>query len=145
MAPTPADHLRIAWLNQWDPMNPLGGGVERTLGEVGKRLASNGHDLTVISERHKALPASRFLMDIRLIDLEGDLEFTFGQWLHLRVIEMHTNSTWCYTTFRKSLLGPSNGRKIGRPRWFSFIICFEIDFWTNFRDPAEPCSWLQRD
>lgn len=45
--------LRIAWLNQLDWQNPLAGGAERTIHEVGRRLADRGHSVTLYAERFR--------------------------------------------------------------------------------------------
>jgi glycosyltransferase involved in cell wall biosynthesis len=66
-APQIQSGLRIAWLNQWDPMNPLGGGVEREIGELGRRFAARGHDLTVVSENDHGMPADSTLDGYHII------------------------------------------------------------------------------
>ena len=41
--------MKILWLNHRDMMHPLSGGAERTIYEVGRRLAARGHDLHLLS------------------------------------------------------------------------------------------------
>lgn len=45
------DSLRIAWLNQFDPLNPWAGGAERHIAEVSKGLVELGNEATIFAER----------------------------------------------------------------------------------------------
>jgi hypothetical protein len=48
--------LRIAWLNQFDPLHPWAGGAERHIAEVSRRLVQQGHSVTIIAERFPGQP-----------------------------------------------------------------------------------------
>jgi len=41
--------LRVAWLNHRDASHPRGGGAERSISEIGRRLRSRGHDVTLVT------------------------------------------------------------------------------------------------
>lgn len=41
--------MKILWLAHRDPLNPRAGGAERTIHEVCKRLAENGHAVTILT------------------------------------------------------------------------------------------------
>ncbi|MHB8553547.1 MAG: glycosyltransferase family 4 protein [Thermoplasmataceae archaeon] len=41
--------MKILWLAHRDPLNPKAGGAERIVYEVGKRLATNGNEVTIFS------------------------------------------------------------------------------------------------
>jgi glycosyltransferase involved in cell wall biosynthesis len=45
---------RVLFLSWRDENHPLAGGSERTLGEVARRLASAGHDVTVVTAKYPA-------------------------------------------------------------------------------------------
>ncbi len=42
-------HLKILWISHRDIRNPLAGGAERVIHEVGKRLVANGHDFCLFT------------------------------------------------------------------------------------------------
>ena len=41
--------MKILWLAHRDPMNPKAGGAERIIYEIGKRLLSHGHEVTIFT------------------------------------------------------------------------------------------------
>ena len=41
--------MKVLWLNHKDPLSPRAGGAERTILEVGSRLARHGHSVTVLA------------------------------------------------------------------------------------------------
>jgi glycosyltransferase involved in cell wall biosynthesis len=41
--------VRVLWLAHRDPENPRAGGAERTIHEVGRRLASRGHEVVLVT------------------------------------------------------------------------------------------------
>lgn len=59
--------LRIAWLNQLDWQNPLAGGAERTIREVGRRLADRGHSVTLYAERFRSSPEIEVSEGVRIV------------------------------------------------------------------------------
>jgi len=59
--------MRVAWLNQWDASNPKAGGAERTVGEVGKRLATQDVELTVFSEIVPGTPPTSEIDGYRVV------------------------------------------------------------------------------
>lgn len=63
----PGAPLSILWLNQLDPGHPWAGGAERHIEEVGRRLVSSGHRVTVVAERFGDLPAEETRSGIRIL------------------------------------------------------------------------------
>lgn len=61
------ESLRVAWLNQLDPLHPWAGGAERHIYEVSKRLVQNGHDVTIISERFRGSPVEDTIGSVKVI------------------------------------------------------------------------------
>lgn len=59
--------LRIAWLNQFDPLHPWAGGAERHIYEVSKRLVQLGHEVTIISERFDGSPGEELMDSVRIM------------------------------------------------------------------------------
>ncbi len=49
MRSTAEDGVRILWLAHRDPESPRAGGAERTIHEVGRRLASRGHEVVLVT------------------------------------------------------------------------------------------------
>jgi len=41
--------VRVLWLAHRDPENPRSGGAERTIYEVGRRLAARGHEVVLVT------------------------------------------------------------------------------------------------
>ena len=41
--------MKILWLAHRDPLNPRSGGAERTINEIGTRLAKKGHDIVILT------------------------------------------------------------------------------------------------
>lgn len=58
--------LRIAWLNQFDPLHPWAGGAERHIYEVSKRLVAKGHSVTIFGERFRGGPREQWLDGFRI-------------------------------------------------------------------------------
>ncbi len=59
--------LRIAWLNQLDWQNPFAGGAERTIREVGRRLADRGHSITLYAERFHGSTEIEVLEGVKIV------------------------------------------------------------------------------
>jgi glycosyltransferase involved in cell wall biosynthesis len=58
--------MKILWLAHRDPLNPKAGGAERTIFEVGTRLAKRGYDITLLTGGWKGCPAVEELNGIQI-------------------------------------------------------------------------------
>ncbi len=59
--------MKILWLAHRDPLNPKGGGAEKTLYEVSKRLVSSGHDITLLTTSWKGCKQHEILDGLKII------------------------------------------------------------------------------
>ncbi len=59
--------MKILWINHRDPDHPQAGGAEVHIAEVGRRLAEQGHQITLLCERFRGSErvSERFGMEIR--------------------------------------------------------------------------------
>jgi glycosyltransferase involved in cell wall biosynthesis len=59
--------MRILLLNWQDIKNPSGGGAEVYLHQIFKRLAAQGHDITLLCSRFSGAPKEEVIDDIRIV------------------------------------------------------------------------------
>jgi glycosyltransferase involved in cell wall biosynthesis len=65
--------IRVAWLNQFDPLNPWAGGAERHIAEISTRLVEAGHEVTVFAERYLNSTREESLGGVRIVRPAGRL------------------------------------------------------------------------
>ncbi|MDZ7263338.1 MAG: glycosyltransferase family 4 protein [candidate division KSB1 bacterium] len=74
---------RILVINWQDIRNPLGGGAEVHCHEIFKRIAQQGHDVTLLCSRHRDLPSDEVIDGIRVIRRGHRYLFNFWvPWLY---------------------------------------------------------------
>lgn len=59
--------IRVAWVNQFDPLHPWAGGAERHIAEVSKGLVRLGNDVTVFAERFHQSPREEWTDGVKII------------------------------------------------------------------------------
>ena len=65
--------MRILWFNHRDIRHPLAGGAERTIHEVGKRLAANGYEFHLASVNPRQLPEEEIMDGIIIHRTKGNV------------------------------------------------------------------------
>ena len=65
--------MRILWFNHRDIRHPLAGGAERTIYEVGKRLAMRGHEFHLASVNPRQLPEEEIIDGIIINRTKGNV------------------------------------------------------------------------
>ena len=65
--------MRILWFNHRDIRHPLAGGAERTIHEVGKRLAMRGHEVHLASVNPGNLPRNEILDGVIVHRTRGNI------------------------------------------------------------------------
>ncbi len=75
--------MRILWLAHRDIMNPKAGGAERIIYEVGKRLSSHGHEVTLFTAEWKGCKKSDYMDGISIVRLGKNLGTHLALPVHL--------------------------------------------------------------
>jgi glycosyltransferase involved in cell wall biosynthesis len=70
--------MRVLWLAHRDLGHPRAGGAERTIYEVGSRLVSYGHSVTLICSRWPGAPREDYSSGIRVLRYPGMIGPHFG-------------------------------------------------------------------
>ena len=65
--------MRILWFNHRDIRHPLAGGAERTIHEVGKRLAAKGYEFHLASVNPRQLPEEEIMDGIIIHRTKGNV------------------------------------------------------------------------
>ncbi len=65
--------MRILWFNHRDIRHPLAGGAERTIHEVGKRLAMRGHEVHLASVNPGNLPPDEVIDGVMIHRASGNI------------------------------------------------------------------------
>ena len=65
--------MRILWFNHRDIRHPLAGGAERTIHEVGKRLAAKGYEFHLASANPRQLPEEEIMDGIIIHRTKGNV------------------------------------------------------------------------
>ena len=66
--------MRVLWLAHRDPENPRAGGAERTIYEVGRRLAARGHEVVLVTVRWRGSRPRAILDEIDVRRYSGNME-----------------------------------------------------------------------
>lgn len=74
--------MRVIWFSHRDIRNPLAGGAERTIYEVGRRLAARGHEVHQVAVETGGLPENEVIDGIIVHRIKGNL------FIHLLVHSM---------------------------------------------------------
>ena len=69
--------MRILWFNHRDIRHPLAGGAERTIYEVGRRLAAGGHDVHLATVNTGDLLREEIIEDITIHRANGNIRAHF--------------------------------------------------------------------
>ena len=79
--------MRILWFNHRDIKHPLAGGAERTIHEVGKRLAWNGHEVHLATVNPGNLPKSEIVDGVIIHRTRGNMAAHLNAPLLVRVLK----------------------------------------------------------
>ena len=82
--------MRILWFNHRDIKHPRAGGAERTIQEVGKRLAMRGHEIHLASVNPGNLPKSEVVDGVIIHRTRGNMAAHFNVPLLARTLKPDT-------------------------------------------------------